>query len=451
MYSTLRGGFLRPALLTLLLGLFAVPAAQTADAQIGKRIKDRVKRDAERRVEDRAVAAARRTLDLAEDAIVCVVTDETCIADARKKGKEPVVVDREGKPVSGYEPAGGTKPDPPADPPSDAPGDGVWANYDFVSGDRILYVHDFEGTRIGNFPSGLDYLAGNLDVVRMGSGEAANNVLRVGEDTNERGGNGCFTIPLAETLPERFTLEFRVMTTDPQGRVGFEIFSDGTDDSPDARCTYPPTPHLFVDTNEQGLKMTGDAKSGSDAGFETNAWTSVALGCDGPYCKMYVDGKRVANVPRYEFPRADRLHVFMRVYRYSLFLDDLRIAEGGPRSLYDDLESEGFISTTAIRFDTGSASIQPESSGILNDILALLEEHGDVRLLVEGHTDSQGEDDANQALSEARAEAVAAWLIDRGIDAGRLDTIGHGESQPAAGNDTPEGMAQNRRVVFRRM
>lgn len=330
----------------------------------------------------------------------------------------------------------------------------VWANYDFVPGDRLLYVHDFEGTRVGNFPSRLDYLAGTLDVVRLGTGKDARHALRVGEGTSESGpsGRGCFSIPLPETLPEQFTLEFRVMTTDPLGRASIDVFSDGSDDTPDPRCTYPPKPHLYVEVDEQGLQLPGGygaARSGGDAGFDPGRWSAVALGCDGAYCKMYVDGVRVANVPRFEFPRADRLHVFMNVYRYGLFLDDLRIAEGGARSLYDDLMSEGAISTTAIRFDTGSARIRPESAGLLSEVAAMLTQHHDLALVVEGHTDRQGTDEANQALSEARAASVAAWLVGRGVDAARLRTVGYGESQPVALDGTPEAMAENRRVVFR--
>ncbi|NNF58323.1 MAG: OmpA family protein, partial [Rhodothermaceae bacterium] len=259
-------------------------------------------------------------------------------------------------------------------------------------------------------------------------------------------------IPLPEPLPEQFTVEFRVMTTDPLHRANLQLFSDGSDDTPDTRCTYPPNPHLFVQSNGQGLQLPGGygaPKAEENMGLTENEWMTVALGCDGPYCKMFIDGERVANVPNYEFPKASKLHVFMNVYRYSLFVDDIRIAEGGARSLYDDLQAEGFISTNAIRFDSGSATLKPESGGILNEILMMLQEHSDLDLLVEGHTDSDGADDANQTLSEDRAEAVAAWFIDHGIDAGRLDTVGHGESQPVSDNGTAEGKAENRRVVFR--
>lgn len=339
--------------------------------------------------------------------------------------------------------------DTPASGSTGAPGTGVWANYDFVAGDRVLFYHDFEGTRTGNFPSRLDYLAGNLDVVELGD----NKVLRIGEGTAENGpgGNGCFTIPLPEKLPERYTIEYRVRTSDPLARVNLYVFSDASDNTPDKRCTYPPKTNIYVTRGGSGLQMPDGAKSGATRGMPSNEWVDVRIAVDGAYWKMYLNEQRIANVPNYAFPRASKLHVFASVYRYSLFLDDLRIAEGGPRSLYDDLESAGFVSTTAIRFDTGSAVLKPESTGILKDVLDLLKDHPEVRLQIEGHTDSRGADDANLKLSDQRAGAVVAWLTGNGIDGDRLKAVGRGEKDPVADNGTAEGMAQNRRVVLRKL
>ncbi len=438
----------------LLPGILGAPSIQTADAQLLDRLKNRVINETMRHAERKAVEAARRSLDLSEDAIVCAATDQKCIKDARAKGKEPVIVDEDGKPVSGYEPASSGQEAAGANASPDAAnasavGQGIWANYDFVSGERVIYYHDFEGTRTGNFPSRLDYIAGNLDVVELG--EDRNKVLRVGEGTSERGpsGTGCFTIPLPETLPERYTIEFKVRSSDPLRRSSVTLFSDGSDNTPDTRCTYAPKPNVLVSGKYRGLILPGSGKSGTNKPVTPNEWVDVAITVDGPYWKMYVDGERVANVPKYDFPRAPKLHVFMTTYRYSLLLDDIRIAEGGPRSLYDDLQAAGFVSTTAIRFDTGSARLRPESTGILNDVLAMLEDYEDVQLLIEGHTDNQGADASNQTLSEQRAAAVAAYLTGRGVDTGRLETVGHGEGQAVADNATAEGRAMNRRVVFR--
>lgn len=172
---------------------------------------------------------------------------------------------------------------------------------------------------------------------------------------------------------------------------------------------------------------------------------------DGPYWKMYVNERRVANVPRFAFPEASSLNVMIGVYGADndIYVDDIRVAEGGPRSIYDDLMSEGFFSTTGILFASGSATIRPESTPTLNAVLEMLEEHENLGLLIEGHTDSQGSDADNETLSEQRAVSVKQYLVDHGIEQGRLDTAGHGESQPVAVNATAEGMATNRRVVFR--
>jgi outer membrane protein OmpA-like peptidoglycan-associated protein len=418
--------------------------APLAEAQLWKRVRNRVQTEAEQRAETRAVEAARRTLDLADNAIVCLMGDEACIREARQQGQEPVVVNEKGEPVSGYPPAKTAGSD-------DQPGKGVWANYDFVPGERLLFAHDFEGTRTGNFPSRLTPLGGTLEVVELDG----NKVLRVGEGTSERGpgGNGCFTLPLPQTLPERYTVEFRLRTSDPLRRASISLFSDASDNTPDPRCKYPPNPHIYVEKDGAGLQLPGGynaGKAGVNRALPADTWVDVRIAVDGPYWKMYVNEERVANLPRYDFPRAAALHFFLNVYRYGLFIDDLRIAEGGPRALYDDLLSAGFVSTTAIRFDTGSAVLKPESTGILHQVLTMLNEHADLRLRVEGHTDSQGSEDANQTLSERRAAAVVAWLREQGIAAARLEAVGYGEQQPVADNITTEGMAQNRRVVFRR-
>lgn len=350
-----------------------------------------------------------------------------------------------GLPGSGSSPA----PDPGSgNSDTDAPGEGVWANYDFIPGERVLFAHDFEGSRVGDFPSRLGFIAGNLDVVRLGE----NQVLRVGEGTSEGGGggNGCFTIELPETLPEQATIEFRVRTSDPLHRARVQLFSDASDDTPDPRCTYPPNPNIFVESNSRGLKIDGSRTAGVDRVIPTNEWLDVRLSADGDYWKMYVNEERVSNAPGFPFPRANKLHVFLSVYRYSLYLDDIRIAEGGPNNVPDAFGDDDLIETTAIRFDFGSDRLRPESTGILDEMAALIRgTSGTVQ--IEGHTDSDGTETFNQDLSERRAEAVQRYLVGAGIPASRLTAVGFGESRPAASNETPEGRAQNRRVGFRRM
>jgi OOP family OmpA-OmpF porin len=70
--------------------------------------------------------------------------------------------------------------------------------------------------------------------------------------------------------------------------------------------------------------------------------------------------------------------------------------------------------------------------------------------VVEGHTDSVGNDDYNLKLSQRRADSVRKYLVDKGVPAARLEAKGYGEAQPVADNKTADGRAQNRRVVLKR-
>ncbi len=100
-------------------------------------------------------------------------------------------------------------------------------------------------------------------------------------------------------------------------------------------------------------------------------------------------------------------------------------------------------------FDVNSAAIKPESYGTLKEIAGVLQDNADVKVKIIGHTDSDGDDALNLALSKKRAEAVKSALTDEfKIDGSRIATDGKGETDPVADNKTPEGKAQNRRVEF---
>ncbi|MFC4095068.1 DUF5723 family protein [Euzebyella saccharophila] len=99
-----------------------------------------------------------------------------------------------------------------------------------------------------------------------------------------------------------------------------------------------------------------------------------------------------------------------------------------------------------ILFNPGKATIKTESTTALVDIIQILNEYPDAKFTVEGHTDSIGSEQTNQRLSESRAQAVKQFLVDKGIDASRLEAIGYGESKPIATNMYKDGRAKNRRV-----
>jgi OOP family OmpA-OmpF porin len=111
------------------------------------------------------------------------------------------------------------------------------------------------------------------------------------------------------------------------------------------------------------------------------------------------------------------------------------------------LKTTGSVTVRNILFDTGKATILPESASALKVIADALKVEPTLKIEIQGHTDKVGISGANLKLSQDRAAAVKAYLVKTGgIDAARLTTAGLGDTQPIGDNNTEEGRAQNRRV-----
>lgn len=100
-------------------------------------------------------------------------------------------------------------------------------------------------------------------------------------------------------------------------------------------------------------------------------------------------------------------------------------------------------------FETGLSAIKKESWPALDELVSAMKSKPALCIEIAGHTDNVGKPEANQKLSEDRANAVRAYLVKHGIDAKRVSAKGYGETQPVADNDTPEGRQQNRRTEVR--
>jgi OOP family OmpA-OmpF porin len=102
-----------------------------------------------------------------------------------------------------------------------------------------------------------------------------------------------------------------------------------------------------------------------------------------------------------------------------------------------------------VMFDYNKATIKRESSGLLNDVAAVIKENPKIqKIKIEGHTDADGADKYNKKLSQQRADAVKEFLVKAGISADILEAVGHGEEKPLGDNKTEEGKEMNRRVEF---
>ncbi|AEN74055.1 OmpA/MotB domain protein [Rhodothermus marinus SG0.5JP17-172] len=109
---------------------------------------------------------------------------------------------------------------------------------------------------------------------------------------------------------------------------------------------------------------------------------------------------------------------------------------------------EGILVTfdSGILFDFDSATLRPEAREKLRRLAESLKKYPETEVLIVGHTDSTGPEEYNQRLSERRAEAAAAFLMQQGIRPSRIRTMGKGETEPIASNATEEGRQLNRRV-----
>ncbi|KAF1022030.1 MAG: putative lipoprotein YiaD [Paracidovorax wautersii] len=107
------------------------------------------------------------------------------------------------------------------------------------------------------------------------------------------------------------------------------------------------------------------------------------------------------------------------------------------------------LANRTIEFETGSAMLTPRGRQVLDEVVPVLNKLEGRQVALVGHTDNSGDRQLNLTLSQARADAVKGYLVDKGIDPARLTTSGVGPDQPVAANDSAEGRAKNRRIEFR--
>lgn len=396
----------RSVLFAATLAAFFVSTAADAEAQIGK-LKKAAKRAAAQKAVDQLTGGASADT---------VRGDSAASVPATAGGTKVETSDRSAAPDSTTTPE---------------PGEGVWVNYDFVPGERPLFIEDFATDAVGDFPRRVTFIKGNMEVAEWQKGR----YLRATSASE-------IALPLGEPLPERFTMEF-----DYLGANKYDLEIVFTDEAGDFT-------KVLIGEWGAGVKGGGvEALARPDADV-AKRFARVRVMADGAYVKVYVDDRRVANVPNAKLGRADRIRLRIPAHPGivdQVLIGDIHVMAGG-RKLYDAIAADGRVATQGILFDTGSDRLRPESTPTLKEIAAMLSEHPGLRLRIEGHTDAVGEDAANQTLSERRAAAVVAYLVERhDIERSRLESAGLGETRPVAENDSPEGRQANRRVELVRL
>ncbi len=101
---------------------------------------------------------------------------------------------------------------------------------------------------------------------------------------------------------------------------------------------------------------------------------------------------------------------------------------------------------SGLLFEVNKSDLSSTARANLDKLAATLNKYDDTDVLIEGHTDSDGDDEHNHALAVRRAQSVSAYVVGQGVRSARISTMGYGENQPVADNTTDEGKAANRRV-----
>lgn len=322
----------------------------------------------------------------------------------------------------------------------------TWNKYDFIPGEKILFEDNQENEQNGEFPSRWDLAdGGSVENASFGG----QNVIYFKESES------CiipfFKEPAKDNLPDLFTIEFDCYF-EPEEYCHYLI--DFWDHKNQSESTIDIDP-LIINANHAGINDVGEGfypgeeeKGEITKGF----WRHVAISFNVRALKVYLDDSRVVNIPNLGVnPEGlticcDRMNS-AGAKGTNRFIKNFRLAEGAVK-LYDKLIQDGKIVANGIRFDVNKSTLKPESMGVINSVFQLLNEHPEINLSVEGHTDSDGDDAFNQDLSERRAKAVVDQLVKMGIPASRLANAGWGETKPVGPNSTPEGKAANRRVEF---
>ncbi|NET32707.1 MAG: OmpA family protein [Cyanothece sp. SIO1E1] len=296
---------------------------------------------------------------------------------------------------------------------------------DFISGERVIFWDTLANEWTGEFPSRWDLVFGTVENGRYNE----DNVIAFISNNSK-------IKPLMRSktyLPDPFTVEAEVYFHN-KGNEGYYINLDQA---------------ISVRFSNTSVRANGTTTYLSDKKARVG-WRKIALSYHKGALKVYLEGERLVNMPRIK-QRPPSLSISALSHNANggepAMLRNVRIAEGGV-PLYRRLVTDGKVIFNTIQFDYNKASLRPSAKESIDRIAAMMSQQPKVKLSVEGHTDSDGTNEANQSLSERRAEAVKKALMEQGIAEDRLEVKGWGEEKPLETDDSPEAKQQNRRVEF---
>ena len=319
---------------------------------------------------------------------------------------------------------------------------------DFVPGTAVIFEDNLQGERLGEFPSKWDLLSNNAEVAKMNGKMAIK--FEHGSDTEItpllKDGNKKY-------LPEVYTLEFDFFGG---SNASYTVRLTSEDNEVANTVWFNPERMYWTVTKPNSTDYVEGNAPIEDV-MEQNDWNHFALSFNKRALKVYVNNKRIINIPN---ARAMDWFVLKTDFweDHVDYVTNVRLAKGGVE-LYDRnaqsmtpiekaIAETGKFVTNNILFETGKATLKPESMTEIQKVADYMKKNPSVRFEVQGHTDNQGSDKINDPLSQQRAEAVVKALEGLGCDAFNLRPVGKGSHEPVADNKTEAGRAKNRRVEF---
>jgi outer membrane protein OmpA-like peptidoglycan-associated protein len=341
-----------------------------------------------------------------------------------------------------------------------------FSKFDFIPGDRIIFFEDFSQDNIGDFP-----VKWNTN----GSGEVISTNLFPGKwlkmvnDVN-------YVPDIKHPFPENFTLEFDLATNFQldypyqfMGYFKFEIakiedMNNAVNGGYEIDYLNNEFEFQFKDVATAWIK--GHNKNGVNISNNVDGkWLQsmhkkiihISISANKQRYRMWINQNKIFDLPR--ILAAEPSYNILRFLTYSInqdkeynvLISNIKFAEGS-LDARSKLITEGKLVTNAITFDSGSDKIKPESYTMIKSISEVLASNPDVKIMIIGHTDSDGNAVKNQSLSEARSLSVKNILVSEfGVDGSRIQTSGKGDTLPVEDNSTSLGKAKNRRVEFVKM
>lgn len=430
-------------LLTILMMVFMCAMGAEAQGWLG-------------RLKDKAVDAAKRTVENNVERKTERAVDDAMNPDSSSKSSKK---SKSNSDDADYEDAEVGEQEEP-----DAVSENVKS--DFVRGSVILFEDDFANEQLGEFPSKWDVDEGSAEVASVNGKKYMNF-------TDERN----FVMPLMKNmdsyLPDVFTLEWDIFCSKVgdfgESQFEFLFMKKGSwnDRAGWVTFTYRSgNPDAWGEFRfEKGSGVEGEARGSYEwkdikKFIKVGQWNHFAVSFNKRAFKFYINGNRVANLPNAKAP--ERLMFWCGGnYKYRGLTNVVLAA--GAKDLYERnttdlsaaaaavekaIQETGKFVTNNILFETGKATLKPESMEEIQKVAEYMKKNPSARFEVQGHTDNQGSDAINDPLSQQRAEAVVKALEGLGCDPFNLRPVGKGSHEPVADNKTDEGRAKNRRVEF---